>query len=195
MKTAKQLSNLVDRINTKIRNYEKEGNTQPAKYYKKIQENIINKYDSIVNLRGRGSGKLSKGVTKWNKLSQMQIDDVYATLSNASKHEIYGTSKKYERYIDTKNKRFRDSIVKTIGNEYASKFTDEDLRKLQDRLDAKRKEGQYTSEQLFLEYYQDELSTEDEERMLKGIINNYKEEMDFLSRFKIGNNNKYGGND
>ncbi len=125
----------------------------------------------------------------------MQIDDVYATLSNASKHEIYGTSKKYERYIDTKNKRFRDSIVKTIGNEYASKFTDEDLRKLQDRLDAKRKEGQYTSEQLFLEYYQDELSTEDEERMLKGIINNYKEEMDFLSRFKIGNNNNYGGND
>lgn len=189
----KKVSNLIDRTNTKARKFEKEGYPKVTERYKKQMEHIANKYSSLVNLNLK-SGYMSKGVKKLDKLGEMQLQDIFSSLSALGQDENIGTVKKYKSYLDRRNDKYKKAFEKHLQKGSFKDITSEDMERLYELLDSRKLERNYSSSQVINEFaLQFGYIEEEDEEEMKSIINEYQREKEILSKFKLSNR-KRGGN-
>lgn len=189
----KKVSNLIDRTNTKARKFEKEGYEKVNERYKKHMEHIANKYSSLVNLQLK-SGYMSKGVKKLDKLGEMQLQDIYSSLSALGQDENIGTVKKYKLYLDRRNDKYKKAFEKHLQKGSFKDISSEDIERLYEMLDIRKLERNYSSSQVINEFaLQFGYVEEEDEDEMKSIINDYQREKEILSKFKLSNR-KRGGN-
>lgn len=189
----KKVSNLIDRTNTKARKFEKEGYGKVTERYKKQMEHIANKYSSLVNLNLK-SGYMSKGIKKLDKLGEMQLQDIYSSLSALGQDENIGTVKKYKSYLDRRNDKYKKAFEKHLQKGSFKDISSEDIERLYDMLDIRKLERNYSSSQVINEFaLQFGYVQEEDEEEMKSIINEYQREKEILSKFKLSNR-KRGGN-
>lgn len=181
----KKVSNLIDRTNTKARNFEKAGYGKVNQKYKKQMEHIGNKYSSLVNLNLK-SGYMSKGVKKLEKLGYMQLQDIYSSLSALGQDENIGTVKKYKTYLDKRNEKYKKAFEKHLQKGSFKDISEEDMERLYEMLDNRRLEKNYSSSQVINEFaLQFGYIEEEDEEEMKSIINDYQREREILSKFKL----------
>lgn len=125
----KKVSNLIDRTNTKARKFKKEGYDKVTDRYKKQLEHIGNKYSSLVNLNLK-SGYMSKGVKKLEKLGDMQLQDIYSSLSALGQDENIGTVKKYKNYLEKRNEKYKKAFEKHLQKGSFKDISSEDIERL-----------------------------------------------------------------
>lgn len=189
----KKVSNLIDRTNTKARKFKKEGYDKVTDRYKKQLEHIGNKYSSLVNLNLK-SGYMSKGVKKLEKLGDMQLQDIYSSLSALGQDENIGTVKKYKNYLEKRNEKYKKAFEKHLQKGSFKDISSEDIERLYEMLDNRKLERNYSSSQVINEFaLQFGYVEEEDEEEMKSIINEYQREKEILSKFKLSNR-KRGGN-
>lgn len=181
----KKVSNLIDRTNTKARKFEKAGYGKVNEKYKKQMEHIGNKYSSLVNLNLK-SGYMSKGVKKLEKLGDMQLQDIYSSLSALGQDENIGTVNKYKSYLDKRNEKYKKAFEKHLQKGSFKDISEEDMERLYEMLDNRRLEKNYSSSQVINEFaLQFGYIEEEDEEEMKSIINDYQREREILSKFKL----------
>lgn len=189
----KKVSNLIDRTNTKARKFEKEGYDKVTDKYKKQLGHIGNKYSSLVNLNLK-SGYMSKGTKKLEKLGDMQLQDIYSSLTALGQDENIGTVKKYEKYLEKRNDKYKKAFEKHLQKGSFKDISSEDMDRLYEMLDNRKLERNYSSSQVINEFaLQFGYVEEEDEDEMKSIINEYQREKEILSKFKLSNR-KRGGN-
>lgn len=189
----KKVSNLIDRTNTKARKFEKVGYGKVNEKYKKQMQHISNKYSSLVNLELK-SGYMSKGIKKLDKLGDMQLQDIYSSLSALGQDENIGTVKKYKSYLDKRNDKYKKAFERHLQKGSFNDISEEDMERLYEMLDNRRLEKNYSSTQVINEFalQYGYTSKEDEEEMIS-IINDYRRQQEEANPFKFSSKRR-GGN-
>ena len=188
----KKLSNLIDRTNSKARNFNKKGYTNLDDMFKKRMQRIANKYtNSNLILK---SGYLSKGKVGLGKFTDRQLQDMFSSLSSLYTDDTIGTIKKYNTYISNRNKKYIKHFEKYLAKGSFEKLTDEDINVLYDLLSNRQTTKNLSSEQVINQFALDYgyIEKEDEEEIQR-IIRDYERSSNILSNFKL-TNRKRGGN-
>ena len=188
----KKLSNLIDRTNSKARNFNKKGYTNLDDMFKKRMQRIANKYtNSNLILK---SGYLSKGKVGLGKFADRQLQDMFSSLSALYTDDTIGTIKKYNTFISNRNKKYIKHFEKYLSKGSFENLSDEDMNVLYDLLSNRQTTKNLSSEQVINQFALDYgyIEKEDEEEIQR-IIRDYERSSNILSNFKL-TNRKRGGN-
>lgn len=189
----KKLSNLIDRTNTKARKFEKQGYSNLTEQYKRRMQHVADKYKGISNLNLK-SGYLSKGKVALSKFGDMQLQDIFSSISALYTDPRIGTIKKYETYIENRNKKYQKSFQKYLSRGSFENLTPKDMEVLYTRLSLRELEKNLSSEQIINQFALDFGYVEEEdEQEVERIIRDYERSSNILGQFKLSNR-KRGGN-
>lgn len=189
----KKLSNLIDRTNTKARKFDKQGYSNLTEQYKRRMHHVADKYKGISNLTLK-SGYLSKGKVALSKFGDMQLQDIFSSLSALYSDPRIGTIKKYETYIKDRNKKYQKSFQKYLSRGSFENLTQTDMEVLYQRLSEREQQRNLSSEQVINQFALDFGYVEEEdEAEVERIIRDYERSSNILSQFKLSNR-KRGGN-
>jgi hypothetical protein len=114
----KKTAYLTDNINKKVRSFKKENY---GGYYDYMLNNTTAEYDTKINLKMK-SGYLTKSKKELNKLSDLDLQNLYDDLQKLQTNEKHGTTKRFNQIEKPNLEKSLSTIKNTIGVERFNKI-------------------------------------------------------------------------